>query len=82
MSTDCLLNGDEYITLGIQVRNMKMVFKFYGTWRWVTVEKLMMKRGTELFPSQLFAKSKFYIIRDTSKSLKHDATTIIISNFH
>ena len=30
-------------TLGIQIRNMKMVFKFYGTWRWVTFEKLMMK---------------------------------------
>ena len=30
-------------TLGIQVRNMKMVFKFYGTWRRVTFEKLMMK---------------------------------------
>ena len=29
--------------LSIQVRNMKMVFKFYGTWRWVTFEKLMMK---------------------------------------
>ena len=30
-------------TLGIQVRNMKMVFKSYCTWRRVTVEKLMMK---------------------------------------
>ena len=30
-------------TLGVQVRNMKMVFNIYGTWCWVTFEKLMMK---------------------------------------
>ena len=30
-------------TLGIQIRNMKMVFNFYCSWRWVTFEKLMMK---------------------------------------
>ena len=30
-------------TLGIQIRNMKMVFNFYCTWRWVTFEKLMIK---------------------------------------
>ena len=30
-------------SLGIQIRNMKMVFNIYGTWRWVTFEKLMMK---------------------------------------
>ena len=29
--------------LGVQVRNMKMVFNIYGTWRRVTFEKLMMK---------------------------------------
>ena len=29
--------------LGIQIRNMKMVFNIYGTQRWVTFEKLMMK---------------------------------------
>ena len=29
--------------LGIQIRNMKMVFNSYCTWRWVTFEKLMMK---------------------------------------
>ena len=29
--------------LGIQIRNMKMVFNIYGTWRRVTFEKLMMK---------------------------------------
>ena len=29
--------------VGIQVRNMKMVFNIYGTWRRVTFEKLMMK---------------------------------------
>ena len=34
----------EYIyQLGIQIRNMKMDFNFYCTWRWVTLEKLMMK---------------------------------------
>ena len=31
------------LKLGIQIRNMKMVFKFYGTYRWVTFEKLVMK---------------------------------------
>ena len=30
-------------TLGVQVRNMKMVFNIYGTWRQVTFENLMMK---------------------------------------
>ena len=30
-------------TLGLQILNMKMVFNFYCTWRWVTFEKLMMK---------------------------------------
>ena len=29
--------------LGIQIRNTKMVFNFYCTWRRVTFEKLMMK---------------------------------------
>ena len=29
--------------LGIQIQNMKMVFNIYGTLRWVTFEKLMMK---------------------------------------
>ena len=29
--------------LGIQIRNMKMVFNIYGTWRWVMFVKLMMK---------------------------------------
>ena len=29
--------------LGIQIRNMKMVFNIYGTWRLVMFEKLMMK---------------------------------------
>ena len=33
----------EHYTLGIQIRNMKMVFNMHGTWRWVTFEKLMMK---------------------------------------
>ena len=29
--------------VGIQILNMKMVFDFYCTWRWVMFEKLMMK---------------------------------------
>ena len=29
--------------VGIQIRNMKIVFSIYGTWRWVTFETLMMK---------------------------------------
>ena len=30
-------------TLGVKVRNMKMDLNIYGTWHWVTFEKLMMK---------------------------------------
>ena len=30
--------------LGIQIRNMKMVFNIYGTWRRVTFEKLIMAK--------------------------------------
>ena len=30
-------------TIGIQIRNMKMVFNIYCTWHWMTFEKLMMK---------------------------------------
>ena len=37
--------------LGIQIRNMKVVFNFYCTWRWVTFEKLMMKIYDFLFYS-------------------------------
>ena len=33
----------ESYLLGVQVRNMKMVFNIYGTWRRVTFEKLMLK---------------------------------------
>ena len=36
---------------------------------------------TELLLWGLIAKSNFYIIRDTSKSLKYDVFTIILSNF-
>ena len=38
-----LVSGYRVSRLGIQIRNMKVVFKFYGTWHWVTFEKLMMK---------------------------------------
>ena len=34
--------GHRYV-VGIQIRNMKMVFNIYGTWHRVTFEKLMMK---------------------------------------
>ena len=54
---------------------MKMVFNFYGTWRRVTFEKLMMKRGTELLPGLIFAKINFFIFRDMVKSLKYDVFT-------
>ena len=30
-------------SVGIQIRKMKMVFNFYGTWRQVALEKLMIK---------------------------------------
>ena len=29
--------------IGIQIRNMKMDFNIYGTWRWGTFEKIIMK---------------------------------------
>ena len=35
--------------VGIQVRNMKMDLNIYGTWRWVTFEKLMMKNYDFIF---------------------------------
>ena len=33
----------EAYSLGVKVRNTKMDSNIYGTWRWVTFEKLMMK---------------------------------------
>ena len=38
----CLVMVGQW-TLEIQIRNMKMVFNIYGTWRRITFEKLMMK---------------------------------------
>ena len=38
-----LLLNSEACRLGVKVRNMKMDFNIYGTWRQVTFEKLMMK---------------------------------------
>ena len=35
--------GSSNSRVGIQIRNMKMVFNIYCTWRWVKFEKLMMK---------------------------------------
>ena len=32
-----------HILIGLQIRNMKMVFNIYGTWRCVMFEKRMMK---------------------------------------
>ena len=36
-------SNTERYNLGIQIRNMKMDFNIYGTWRRVKFEKLMMK---------------------------------------
>ena len=36
------LNGT-FPNLGVKVRNMKMDLNIYGTWHWITFEKLMMK---------------------------------------
>ena len=41
--------------LGIQIRNMKMVFNIYGTWRWVTFEKLMMKINDSFYSAKSFS---------------------------
>ena len=41
--------------LGIQIRNMKMVFNFYCTWRWVMFEKLMMKIYDFFYSAKLFS---------------------------
>ena len=41
--------------IGIQIRNMKMVFNIYGTWRWVTFEKLMMKIDDFFYSAKLFS---------------------------
>ena len=38
-----LLTLNIILCVGIQIPNMKMIFNFYGTWRWVMFEKLMMK---------------------------------------
>ena len=40
---DCAVREPAIPKLGIQIRNVKMVFNIYGTWHWVTFEKLMMK---------------------------------------
>ena len=40
--------------LGIQIRNMKMFFNFYCTWRWVTFEKLMMIYDIFFYSAKLF----------------------------
>ena len=41
--------------VGIQIRNMKMVFNFYCTWRWVTFEKLMMKINDFFYSGKFFS---------------------------
>ena len=41
--------------LGIQIRNMKMVFNIYGTWRWIMFEKLMMKIYDFFYSAKLFS---------------------------
>ena len=49
--------GPEINTLGIQIRNMKMVFNIYGTWRQVMFEKLMMKIYEFFYSAKLFSHS-------------------------
>ena len=41
--------------LGIQIRNMKMVFNIFGTWRRVTFEKLMMKIYKKIYSAKSFS---------------------------
>ena len=55
-------------TLGIQIRNMKVFFKFYGTWRWVMFEKLMTKIYDFFYSPKLFLVVTQYNI--VQKSLR------------
>ena len=41
--------------VGIQIQNMKMVFNIYGTWRWVTFEKLVLKIYDFFYLARLFS---------------------------
>ena len=41
--------------IGVQIRNMKMVFNIYGTWHWVTFEKLMMKIHDFFYSAKSFS---------------------------
>ena len=41
--------------LGVQVRNVKMVFNIYGTWRRVTFEKLKMKIYNFFYSAKSFS---------------------------
>ena len=41
--------------LGIQIRNMKRGFNIYGTWRWVTFEKLVMKIYVFFYSAKSFS---------------------------
>ena len=41
--------------VGIQIRNMKMVFNFYCIWHWVTFEKLMMKINDFFYSAKSFS---------------------------
>ena len=42
-------------TLGVKIRNMKMVFNIYGTWHWVMFEKLMMKIYVFFYSAKSFS---------------------------
>ena len=46
--------------IGIQIRNMKMVFNIYGTWRQVTFEKLMMKINDFFYSAKSFSHPVLY----------------------
>ena len=54
---DHLLLDTTYLvpTLGIQIRNMKMVFNINGTWHRVTFEKLMMKIDDFFYSAKSFS---------------------------
>ena len=48
--------------LGIQIRNMKMVFNIYGTWRRVRFEKLMIKIYKKIYSAKSFSHPTLYNI--------------------
>ena len=68
-----MMNNDH---VSFNVISNHFTYKFFGI-----ALKLKRKRGTELLPGLIFTKINFFIFRDMVKSLEHDVSTIIISNF-